>query len=50
VDNWDALTSDRSYRNAWPVEKTIGYIKEQSGRKFDPQVVDVFLHQVMGMT
>lgn len=49
VDNWDALTSDRSYRNAWSVEKTIGYIKEQSGKKFDPQVVDVFLHRVMGM-
>jgi putative nucleotidyltransferase with HDIG domain len=49
VDNWDALTSDRSYRDAWSVEKTIGYIKEQSGKKFDPQVVDVFLRQVIGM-
>lgn len=43
VDNWDALTSDRPYRAAWSREKTLDYIREQSGRKFDPKIVEVFL-------
>ena len=43
VDNWDALTSDRPYRRAWPDEKTIAYLKENAGKMFDPQIVDVFL-------
>ena len=45
IDNWDALTSDRPYRNAWSKDEVIRYIKEQSGKKFDPQVVDVFLNR-----
>ena len=43
VDVWDALTSDRPYRKAWSKEKTIEYIKENSGKYFDPQVVEAFL-------
>lgn len=47
VDNWDALLSDRPYRKAWEREKVIRYIKEQSGIKFDPKIVDVFLKKVI---
>jgi putative nucleotidyltransferase with HDIG domain len=43
VDVWDALRSDRPYRKAWPDEKVMDYIKEQSGKHFDPAVVAVFL-------
>ncbi|MCK5735558.1 MAG: tetratricopeptide repeat protein [Spirochaetaceae bacterium] len=43
VDNWDALTSDRPYRKAWSIEKTSKYIQEESGKKFDPKIVKVFL-------
>ncbi len=43
VDVWDALTSDRPYRKAWPREKTIQHIKSGSGTHFDPQVVTSFL-------
>lgn len=43
VDVYDALTSDRPYRKAWPKEKTRQYIHEQSGRHFDPLVASVFL-------
>lgn len=46
VDNWDALTSDRPYRKAWPAEKVINYLKENAGKMFDPQIVDVFLSVV----
>ena len=44
VDVWDALTSDRPYRKAWTKEKALEYIREQSGKHFDPQVVEVFLN------
>ncbi len=43
VDVWDALRSDRPYREAWSKEKTHTYIHSLSGTQFDPQVVDVFM-------
>jgi PAS domain S-box-containing protein len=43
VDVWDALTSDRPYRPAWPVEKVLDYIRSLSGKHFDPQVVKICL-------
>jgi response regulator RpfG family c-di-GMP phosphodiesterase len=43
VDVWDALISDRPYRLAWPEETAIRYITSQSGRHFDPRVVDEFM-------
>lgn len=48
VDVYDALTSDRPYRKAWTKEKTLENIKEQSGKHFDPQVVDVFIKEIGG--
>jgi putative nucleotidyltransferase with HDIG domain len=47
VDNWDALTTDRPYRKAWSPQKTISYLREQSGKKFDPKIVDVFITEVV---
>ena len=43
VDVWDAITSDRPYRKAWQKEVALQYIREQSGRHFDPEVVKAFL-------
>ena len=43
VDVWDALTSDRPYRPAWPREKAVAYIREQAGKHFDPDIAAVFL-------
>jgi PAS domain S-box-containing protein len=43
VDIWDALLSDRPYRDAWPGEKVVAYIKEISGTILDPKVVAAFL-------
>ncbi|RMD59276.1 GAF domain-containing protein [Candidatus Parcubacteria bacterium] len=43
VDVWDALTSPRPYRDAWPQERAKAYIQDQAGKMFDPQVVKVFL-------
>lgn len=42
ADVWDALTSERPYRPAWKKEDALTYIREQSGKHFDPQVVDLF--------
>jgi len=42
VDVWDALTSDRPYRKAWVRQKALDYILTESGRYFDPAIVDVF--------
>jgi HD-GYP domain-containing protein (c-di-GMP phosphodiesterase class II) len=46
VDVWDALSSDRPYREAWPQEKVAQYIIGESGKHFDPKVVSVFLQMV----
>jgi HD-GYP domain-containing protein (c-di-GMP phosphodiesterase class II) len=43
IDVWDALSSNRPYRKAWPRDQVINYLKEQSGFQFDPEVVDAFL-------
>jgi len=43
IDVYDALTSDRVYRKAWTKEETLKYIKENSGKLFDPYLVDYFL-------
>ncbi len=43
VDVWDAVRSPRPYRPAWPDDKALDYIREQSGQHFDPQVVEAFL-------
>jgi len=44
ADVWDALTSKRPYRkNAWTKTQALEYIKNESGKHFDPQIVDIFL-------
>jgi PAS domain S-box-containing protein/putative nucleotidyltransferase with HDIG domain len=43
VDVWDALRSDRPYRKAWPENKVRQYLRLQSGRSFDPLIVEAFL-------
>lgn len=42
ADVWDALTSDRSYRPAWPVDRALSHVAGASGRLFDPEVVEAF--------
>jgi HD-GYP domain-containing protein (c-di-GMP phosphodiesterase class II) len=43
VDTWDALCSERPYRQAWSAEEATAYIKKNAGIKFDPHIVEVFL-------
>jgi HD-GYP domain-containing protein (c-di-GMP phosphodiesterase class II)/methylmalonyl-CoA mutase cobalamin-binding subunit len=47
ADVFDALTSDRVYRKAFPVEEAIQMLREQRGRHFDPVLLDAFM-EVLG--
>jgi response regulator RpfG family c-di-GMP phosphodiesterase len=50
VDVWDALTNERPYRPAWPKEKVIEHIRADSGTHFDPQIVEMFLENIVNIT
>jgi len=41
ADVFDALTSRRPYKHAWPVDEALAHIRAQSGLHFDPALVDV---------
>ncbi|WP_448207649.1 bacteriohemerythrin [Azospirillum sp. sgz302134] len=43
ADVFDALTHRRSYKDAWPVEEAVAYVRDRAGVEFDPVVVDAFL-------
>ena len=43
ADVFDALTSERPYKRAWPVEEAVTFIRDQAGRHFDPHLVELFL-------
>lgn len=43
IDAYDSLRSARPYRGAWPEEKVLEYLADQSGRHFDPRAVELFL-------
>lgn len=43
ADVFDALTSERPYKKAWPVEKALGVIQEESGAHFEPILVEAFM-------
>jgi len=42
ADVFDALTHERPYKAAWPVAEAVAEIERQSGRQFDPGVVEAF--------
>ena len=46
VDVWDALSSDRPYRKRIPPKDVIEYLQQESGRLFDPNIVEKFLSMI----
>jgi len=50
VDVYDALTSDRPYRKAWPEEKVLEHIKANIGTHFDPKAVELLLKMISEKT
>lgn len=41
ADVFDALTSKRPYKEAWSIEKTMQYMKDQSDRQFEPKLIEL---------
>ena len=46
ADVFDALTSERPYRPAWSREDALAYIRAESGKHFDPRIVEIFFNLV----
>lgn len=46
ADVFDALTSKRPYKEAWPTEKAIDLIRQESGKHFDPDLVQAFMESL----
>ena len=44
ADVFDALTSKRPYKEAWPVDDAISWIQNSAGKHFDPQLVPIFVN------
>ena len=45
-DVFDALTSERPYKQAWSVEKAIALLESEAGQHFDPALVPLFIAQL----
>ena len=45
ADVFDALISPRPYKAAWSIESALEYLREQSGRLFDPACVDALVRE-----
>lgn len=43
VDSFDAMTSNRAYRRAFPIEFALKEINDYKGKSYDPAVVDAFM-------
>lgn len=43
ADVFDALTTERPYKDAWPVEKAVEFLKDQRGKHFEPRLVELFV-------
>lgn len=50
ADVFDALTSKRPYKEAWPIETTVDYIQNESGKQFDPELVAAFIQALPKIT
>ena len=46
ADVFDALTSDRPYRKAFPLEQAVEIMRDERGQHFDPRLVDLFFENV----
>jgi diguanylate cyclase (GGDEF)-like protein len=46
VDVWDALNSDRPYRPAWKPKDVLDFVRQESGKIFDPSLLSLFLTEI----
>lgn len=50
ADVFDALGSKRCYKDAWPLDKITELIKSESGKQFEPKLVDILLNNINEFT
>ena len=43
ADVFDALTTERPYKKAWPIEEAVEFLREQKGKHFEPKLVELFI-------
>lgn len=43
ADVFDALTTARPYKEAWTVDRAFDYLRSESGKHFDPELIETFL-------
>lgn len=46
ADVFDALGSDRVYKKAWPDDEIFVFFKDQKGKHFDPELIDIFFNNL----
>lgn len=46
ADVFDALTSERPYKEAWSFDKAVQFLKDEKGKHFDPKIVDIFINNL----
>ncbi|MDA3900497.1 MAG: DUF3369 domain-containing protein [Spirochaetes bacterium] len=46
ADVFDALSTDRIYRKAWPMDMVIEKMRKERGRHFDPVFIDILLNNI----
>lgn len=47
ADVYDALTSDRPYKTAWPAAEALAHLKANAGSHFDPACVAAFVARIL---
>jgi len=50
ADVFDALTSNRPYKKAWSFDDSITFLREKSGKHFDPKIVEHFINSIDEVT
>ena len=43
ADVFDALTTKRPYKSPWPLDKTFDFMRENAGKHFDPELIEIFI-------
>lgn len=50
ADVYDALSTERCYKKAWPLDEVLNLFKEERGRQFDPKFIDLFFENLDEIT
>lgn len=46
ADVFDAITSDRAYKHAWPIERALAHMESLAGNQLDPLLLEVFVREL----